>query len=162
MEAPLYLKGKARKGPTFREALLIHSVARLVLHTHIPNIQSSWVKMGPEGVAACLSAGANDVGGTLMNETITRSAGASHGQEFSPQQLEAIIISAGKTPKQRTTLYADAPQERIDTSYQAAELQDVVNTPAIKYDRKERSKAPLVRREVNVVEVDTVIASASV
>ncbi|HBA44095.1 MAG TPA: 7,8-didemethyl-8-hydroxy-5-deazariboflavin synthase subunit CofH, partial [Alphaproteobacteria bacterium] len=75
MEAPIYLKGRARQGPTFREAVLMHAVARLVLHPHIPNIQTSWVKMGREGVLACLDAGVNDLGGTLMNETITRAAG---------------------------------------------------------------------------------------
>ena len=76
MEAPIYLKGRARRGPTFREAVLMHAVARLALHPLIPNIQTSWVKMGPEGVAAACKAGANDLGGTLMNESITRSAGA--------------------------------------------------------------------------------------
>ena len=82
MEAPLYWKGKARKGPTFREAVLMHAVARLVLHPHISNIQVSWVKMGREGIQACLQAGANDLGGTLMNESITRAAGGEMGQEF--------------------------------------------------------------------------------
>jgi FO synthase len=75
MEAPMYLKGKARKGPTFREAVLMHSVARLALHGQISNIQASWVKMGHEGVKACLNAGCNDLGGTLMNESISRAAG---------------------------------------------------------------------------------------
>jgi FO synthase len=161
MEAPLYLKGQARKGPTFREAMLIHSVARLVLHTHIHNIQTSWVKMGPQGVKACLHAGANDVGGTLMNETITRSAGASHGQEFSPQRLESLISGANRQPKQRTTLYGEPPTERIEASYHQAELSEVVNTPAKKYERSERSKTPLVRREEPaVVEPENLIASA--
>ena len=81
MEAPIYLKGRARKGPTFREAILMHAVARLVLDPVITNIQASWVKMGPDGAALCLSAGANDMGGVLMNESITRAAGAAHGQE---------------------------------------------------------------------------------
>ncbi len=84
MEAPIYLKGRARRGPTFREAVLMHAVARLALHPLIANIQTSWVKMGPEGVKVCLRAGANDLGGTLMDETITRSAGAVHGQEMTP------------------------------------------------------------------------------
>ena len=74
MEAPMYLKGAARRGPTFREAVLMHAVARLALHPHITNIQTSWVKMGPQGAAACLKAGANDLGGTLMNESISRAA----------------------------------------------------------------------------------------
>jgi FO synthase len=105
MEAPIYLKGRSRRGPTFREAVLMHAVARLALHPHITNIQASWVKMGPEGVKTCLHAGANDVGGTLMNETISRSAGASHGQEMTPEMLARLIHSIGRLPRQRTTLY---------------------------------------------------------
>jgi FO synthase len=84
MEAPIYLKGRARKGPTFREAVLMHAVARLALHPHITNIQASWVKLGPEGVAACLDAGVNDLGGTLMNESITRAAGTSTARSRCP------------------------------------------------------------------------------
>ncbi|MGH2610970.1 MAG: 5-amino-6-(D-ribitylamino)uracil--L-tyrosine 4-hydroxyphenyl transferase CofH, partial [Tepidiformaceae bacterium] len=80
MEAPMYLKGNARPGPTFREAVLMHAVARLALHPHITNIQVSWVKMGAEGARAALNAGANDMGGTLMNESISRAAGAAFGQ----------------------------------------------------------------------------------
>ena len=81
MEAPIYLKGQARKGPTFREAVLMHAVARLALDPVITNIQASWVKMGPDGAALCLQAGANDMGGVLMDESITRAAGAVHGQQ---------------------------------------------------------------------------------
>src|SRR5208337_1949080 len=88
MEAPIYLKGRARRGPTFREAVLMHAVARLALHPLVSNIQTSWVKMGRDGVKACLRSGANDLGGTLMDESITRAAGASHGQEMSPAQME--------------------------------------------------------------------------
>ena len=117
MEAPIYLKGRARKGPTFREAVLMHAVARLALHPLIANIQTSWVKMGADGVKACLSAGANDLGGTLMDETITRSAGAIHGQEMTPATMEAIICQAGRSPRQRTTLYTDAPEERSRASF---------------------------------------------
>jgi len=135
MEAPIYLKGRARRGPTFREAVLMHAVARLVLHPHITNIQASWVKMGPRGVAACLKAGVNDLGGTLMNETITRAAGAVHGQEMSPAALEAMIGAAGREPVQRTTLYAAAPAERRSASLAAAPLADVINTPARRYER---------------------------
>ena len=87
MEAPIYLKGRARQGASFREAVLMHAVARLALYPAITNIQTSWVKMGPEGAAAALGAGANDLGGTLMNETITRSAGAVHGQEMAPRRM---------------------------------------------------------------------------
>jgi FO synthase len=108
MEAPVYLKGRARPGPTFREAILMHAVSRLVLHPHITNIQASWVKLGAEGVRHCLSAGVNDLGGTLMDESISRSAGASHGQEMTSQEMERLIRSCGRTPRQRTTLYGDA------------------------------------------------------
>jgi FO synthase len=117
MEAPIYLKGRARRGPTFREAVLMHAVARLALNPLIPNIQTSWVKMGPDGVAHCLNAGANDLGGTLMDETITRSAGAIHGQEMTPAAMEGIIHSLGRIPRQRTTTYADAPAERYRASF---------------------------------------------
>ena len=136
MEAPIYLKGRARKGPTFREAILMHAVARLALHPHITNIQASWVKMGPDGIAACLQAGANDVGGTLMNETITRAAGAEHGQEMPPQEMEALIKAAGRTPQQRSTTYGEVPRARTLSSFQAAPLSEPVNTPAAKkYER---------------------------
>jgi FO synthase len=119
MEAPIYLKGRARPGPTFREAIAMHAVARLVLNPYITNIQASWVKMGPEGVRRSLSAGVNDLGGTLMDESISRSAGASHGQEMTPQELESIIISAGRSPRQRTTLYGDADAARRQRSFEA-------------------------------------------
>ena len=109
MEAPMYRKGVARKGPTFREAVLMHAVARLALHPQIQNIQASWVKMGTEGVLACLQAGANDLGGTLMNEYISRSAGASHGQEMLPGDLERLISGIGRHARQRTTLYGVVP-----------------------------------------------------
>ncbi len=117
MESPIYLKGNARKGPTFRESVLMHAIARLVLDPLITNIQASWVKLGPEGAAACLSAGCNDVGGTLMNESITRAAGAAFGQEMTPLALEAMIRNAGRQPRQRTTFYGDAPAERQATAF---------------------------------------------
>jgi FO synthase len=129
MEAPMYLKGAARRGPTFREAVLMHAVSRLALHPHITNIQTSWVKMGPEGAAACLNAGANDLGGTLMNESISRAAGTEHGQEFPPEAMETLIQSLGRTPEQRTTLYGPVPAERREASLNAAELAPVVLTP---------------------------------
>jgi FO synthase len=124
MEAPIYLKGRSRRGPTFREAILMHAVARLVLHPHITNIQTSWVKMGGEGAGHCLNAGANDLGGTLMNETISRSAGASHGQEMTPAAMESIIRSVGRIPRQRNTLYQDASGSRRKTSFHAAPLHE--------------------------------------
>jgi len=117
MEAPIYLKGRARRGPTFREAVLMHAVARLALHPVLTNIQTSWVKMGPQGVKVCLESGANDLGGTLMDETITRSAGAVHGQEMTPARMESIIRSIGRIPRQRTTTYGDAPDDRYAASF---------------------------------------------
>ena len=108
MAAPIYLKGKARRGPTFEEALKMHAVARLALHGAIDNIQTSWVKMGVEGTKLALRAGVNDLGGTLMNENISRAAGASHGQEMTPEDMEALIRSVGRIPRRRTTLYQSA------------------------------------------------------
>ena len=105
MQSPLYLKGKARRGPTWRESLLMHAVGRIVLHGAIDSIQCSWVKLGMDGAAACLAAGANDLGGVLMNESISRAAGAAHGQEVSVAALRAAAESAGRTLRQRTTLY---------------------------------------------------------
>jgi len=119
MEAPIYLKGRSRKGPTFREAVLMHAIARLALHPCITNIQTSWVKMGPSGVGACLRSGANDLGGTLMDESITRAAGARHGQEMTPAEMEAIIRSLGRTPCQRNTLYQAVAHERRQASFAA-------------------------------------------
>ena len=113
MEAPLYRRGGARRGPTFREAVLMHAVARLALHPLIPNIQTSWVKMGLAGARACLQAGANDLGGTLMNESISRAAGARHGQEMTPARMEQLIRGLGRTPRQRTTLYGEAPARLV-------------------------------------------------
>ena len=107
-EAPIYRRGLSRRGPTLREAVLMHAVARLVLGKHIPNIQTSWVKMGLEGARVCLQAGANDIGGTLMNESITRAAGAQHGQEMTPAQLEAVIAACQRQAFQRNTLYQRA------------------------------------------------------
>jgi FO synthase len=109
MAAPIYLKGKSRRGPTFEETLKMHAVARLALHGHIANIQVSWVKMGVEGAKLALQAGANDLGGTLMNENISRAAGASHGQELDATAMERLIRSIGRVPRRRTTLYDTVP-----------------------------------------------------
>src|SRR5690554_2594007 len=89
----------------------MHAVGRLALHPHVPNVQASWVKMGEVGVEACLNAGANDMGGTLMNETISRAAGASHGQEMMALRMEALLESMGRIPRQRSTLYTDVAPE---------------------------------------------------
>jgi FO synthase len=137
METPIHLRGGCRLGPTFREAVLMHAVARLTLHPMIPNIQTSWVKMGPEGAAACLKSGCNDLGGTLMNESITRAAGAAHGQEMPPEAMERIIRDLGRMPWQRTTLYQAAPHERQHASFNAAPLAQPIDTPARRYERAE-------------------------
>ncbi len=129
MEAPMWLRGQARSGPTFGETLLVHAIARLALHPWITNIQVSWVKLGEQGVAAALRAGVNDLGGTLMNESISRSAGAEHGQEFAPEAMEELIRSAGRIPRQRTTLYGDVPEERRLASFGAAPLAEPRNPP---------------------------------
>ena len=137
-EAPIYLKGRARRGPSFREAILMHAVARLVFNGLIDNIQASWVKMGEQGVEALLNAGVNDLGGTLMNETITRAAGAVHGQEAAPALMEARIRRAGRQAFQRNTLYGPADPQQSLRSRSAAPLSEVENTPAHKYERSKQ------------------------
>ncbi len=143
MEAPMYLKGKARRGPSFREAVLMHAVARLVFHGLIDNIQASWVKMGRAGVAACLNAGVNDLGGSLMNESITRAAGSGHGQEWAPAFMEAQIRAAGRIPRMRTTLYADAAQERREAAFEAQALVEIHGASARKQQRSKRLSPPV-------------------
>ncbi len=122
MEAPLFRRGHARSGPTFREVLLVHAVARLVLHPLVTNIQASWPKLGAAGAGALLDAGANDLGGTLMNESISRAAGAAHGEEFPPADIEAMIRSRGREPWQRTTLYGAAPPGQRRRAFAAGPL----------------------------------------
>lgn len=129
MEAPMYLRGRARKGPTLRETILMHAVSRLVLHPLIRNIQVSWVKLGPAFARRCLQAGANDMGGTLMNESISRAAGASHGQEFAPAGMEALIESLGRRARQRSTLYDDIDATHHARALRAAPLRAVSNAP---------------------------------
>ena len=146
MESPMFLRGRARRGPTLREAVLMHAVARLALDPWIVNIQTSWVKMGPDGMLLALAAGANDVGGTLMNESITRAAGAGFGQEMPPERLESIIREAGRTPRHRTTRYADATVERRDAAFGALALEEPVYRRARRFERD--SSVPLVRSGV--------------
>jgi FO synthase len=141
MEAPMYLKGMARKGPTFREAVLMHAVARLALHPVLTNIQTSWVKLGPEGVRICLESGANDMGGTLMNESISRAAGTEHGQEFPPEEMEALIRSMGRTPRQRNTVYGPVSDERQAAGRSAQPLSAMVLTPPKPIRRKAEATA---------------------
>jgi FO synthase len=105
MEAPMFRKGRARRGPTWEETVKMHAISRLALRGYIDNIQVSWVKCGLDGCQQLLRAGANDLGGTLMNESISRAAGASHGQEVPPEQMRATIRAIGRVPAQRTTTY---------------------------------------------------------
>jgi FO synthase len=105
MASPIFLQGRARPGPTWDEVVLVHAVGRIALAGLIDNIQASWVKLGLEGGARLLGAGCNDLGGTLMDENISRASGAAHGQLATPEDLEAAIRSAGRTPARRTTVY---------------------------------------------------------
>lgn len=129
MEAPMYRRGESRMGPTWREAVLMHAVSRLALHPHIKNIQASWAKLGEQGAAACLKAGCNDLGGTLMNESISRAAGAQHGQETSSSQMVQIIAGADRLPRQRSTLYGEVSESRVSVGFNAGPREDIVNTP---------------------------------
>jgi FO synthase len=133
MEAPLFHRGRARLGPTYRETILMHAVARLALNPLIINIQTSWVKLGEAGAADCLAAGVNDLGGTLMNESISRAAGASHGQELGPERMDQLIASLGRPARHRTTLYGTPTQERVAASYQAPPLTALRNRHAREY-----------------------------
>jgi FO synthase len=105
MAAPIYLQRKARRGPTWREVVLMHAVARIAYRGLIDNIQASWVKLGVDGARQLLLAGVNDLGGTLVNENISRAAGASHGQGLVEADFQAIVEPLGRTLEQRTTLY---------------------------------------------------------
>jgi FO synthase len=105
MAAPIYLKRGARRGPTWRESVLMHAVARIAYDGWLDNIQASWVKLGQDGARQLLAAGVNDLGGTLMDENISRAAGAAHGQLATPEELHDLATSAGRTAVQRTTLY---------------------------------------------------------
>jgi len=110
---------------------VLHAGARLLLDPHITNIQASWVKLGPEGAGVLLGAGVNDLGGTLMNESISRAAGASHGQECPPERMEDVIRRAGRIPVQRTTLYGRPSEEQRARSFRAPPLEA---TPVPPYD----------------------------
>ena len=129
MATPIFLQRRARMGPTMREVILMHSVGRIAYRGWIDNIQVSWVKAGIEGARQALLAGCNDLGGTLMDENISRAAGASHGQELDDDELRAIVEPLGRTLVQRTTLYGRAntvgsrlrpPPEQIEADRVAA------------------------------------------
>jgi len=136
MEAPMGLKGECRRGPTFREVRLMHAVARLALHPVLTSIQVSWVKLGEAGARACLTGGANDLGGTIMDESISRAAGAAHGQELPPHEMEDLIRTVGRQPRQRTTLYGEVDALTQARGRQAAPLEPVVLTPPRRRNEK--------------------------
>jgi FO synthase len=110
MASPIYLRKRARRGPTWREVVLMHAVGRIAYHGFIPNIQASWVKLGVSGVQQLLQAGVNDLGGTLIDENISRAAGASHGQGMDEAAFRAVVEPLGRRLEQRTTLYGSTPQ----------------------------------------------------
>ena len=109
MASPIYLQRKSRRGPTFRETILMHAVARIAYHGLIDNIQVSWTKVGIDGARQMLNAGCNDLGGTLMDENISRAAGANHGQKMSEDSFNALVSPLGRTLEQRTTTYGRVP-----------------------------------------------------
>jgi FO synthase len=121
----------------------MHALARLVFARTLPNIQTSWVKLGAEGAAACLQSGANDLGGTLMNESISRAAGTEHGQEMPPSSMRQIIRSIGRVPAQRTTLYTAAPSERQNAAGAAPPLTPPVFTAPRPREAKTVFRAPV-------------------
>lgn len=125
-DAPLYLKDPAsvRPGPTGEEVTLMHAVSRIMLHGFIDNIQVSWTKLGAQMARAMLACGANDLGGTLMNESISRAAGAKNGQEVTAHEMVQIIRSAGRIPVQRTTLYQTVRRYELDEPEALAPLVD--------------------------------------
>ena len=113
MASPIYLQEKSRRGPTFRETLLLHAVARIAYNKVIPNIQASWVKIGFEGVRQLLQSGVNDLGGTLIDENISRAAGAQHGQMVKKSDFETLVKPLGRELVQRNTLYGTPNSEKI-------------------------------------------------
>ena len=139
MEAPIYLKGRARRGPTFGEVLLMHAVGRLALHPWITNVQVSWVKAGPRrrrGGAARRRQRPR----RHADERVDLARGRRrHGQEMPPEQMEALIRSAGRMPRQRTTLYGEAPEERVRASFGAEPLAEPLN-PHVNEARLPRPK----------------------
>jgi FO synthase len=140
MEAPIGVRGQARHGPTFREVRLMHAVARLALHPLLTNIQTSWVKLGAAGVSACLNSGANDLGGTLMNESISRAAGTQHGQEMPPAEMEALIRALGRVPRQRNTHYGPVSDAVHQRGLDAAALTPMILTPPRKRSNQKQIK----------------------
>ena len=142
-------------GPTYRESVLMHAVARLALHPYITNIQTSWTKMGINGARACLQAGANDLGGTLMNESISRAAGSIHGQELSPRRIEQVVNSLQRIPQQRTTLYGTVSDDRSAQLFDARPLERVDNTTV------SRQRRPPSGVETNRLVRNTILSAQS-
>ncbi|MEC7810199.1 MAG: 5-amino-6-(D-ribitylamino)uracil--L-tyrosine 4-hydroxyphenyl transferase CofH [Actinomycetota bacterium] len=128
MASPIYLQKKSRRGPTFRETLLLHAVARIAYHGLIPNIQASWVKIGFEGVSQLLQAGVNDLGGTLIDENISRAAGAQHGQMVNKSDFETLVKPLGRQLVQRNTLYGTVePNKKLEINGNGRTLLPVIN-----------------------------------
>jgi FO synthase len=117
--APIYLAGAARPGPTLRDNLAVHAMARIMLHGRIRNIQTSWVKLGTDNARLMLAGGVNDMGGTLMEETISRMAGSEYGSAKGIAELEEICAPLGRPTRQRSTLYGEVPAERIQAAREA-------------------------------------------
>jgi FO synthase len=128
--SPIYLAGMARPGPTRRENRAVHAVSRVMLHGAIANIQCSWVKLGEQGCLDVLRGGVNDLGGTLMEETISRMAGSQNGSYKTISQLAALVAPTGRTLRQRTTLYGTVPAERIAAAAASDGVCDSVRGPA--------------------------------
>jgi FO synthase len=120
--SPIYLAGVASAGPSLRDNRAVHAMARLLLHGEIDNIQTSWVKLGISGCVAVLRGGVNDLGGTLMEETISRMAGSQHGSAKSVAELESMATAAGRPVRQRTTLYGEVSGERRAASRRGGRL----------------------------------------
>jgi FO synthase len=116
MASPIYLQRKSRRGPTFRETILMHAIARIAYDGLIDNVQVSWTKVGVEGARQLLRSGCNDLGGTLMDENISRAAGANHGQKMTEDSFNAVVAPLGRTLTQRTTLYARAERAATTSS----------------------------------------------
>ena len=116
MASPIYLQRKSRRGPTFRETLLMHAIARIAYRGLIDNVQVSWTKIGRDGAAQLLQAGCNDLGGTLMDENISRAAGASHGTKMTEASFREIAAPLGRTLRQRNTVYERPDREPASTS----------------------------------------------
>jgi len=125
--SPIYLAGKARPGPTFEDNRRMHAVARILLDGRIPNVQVSWVKMGVEACQVLLQGGANDFGGTLMEETISRMAGAQWGIRLEPEEIESAIREIGRVPRERTTVYNDV--KRAHSLVSAGQTQQNASFP---------------------------------